>query len=70
MLLRRAVKFNAEDLEELQAWWGWGWGASSCGDVQQVRRGEQITALRILKWRGDASGIDISPRESWCPHAQ
>lgn len=37
-----------------------GAGTSGRGDVQRVRRGEQITALRILKWRGDASGINTS----------
>lgn len=37
-----------------------GAGTSGRGDVQWVRRGEQITALRILKWRGDASGINTS----------
>lgn len=30
------------------------------GDVRRVRRSEQITALRILKWRGNASGINTS----------
>lgn len=28
--------------------------------MRRVRRSEQITALRILKWRGDASGINTS----------
>lgn len=55
---RRSVKFDAEDLGELQA--RRGRGKSGRGDVQRVRRGEQITALRILKWRGDASGINTS----------
>lgn len=44
-------KCDAEDFGEL-------WGTvSSDSDMQRVRRGEQITALRILKWRrNDAAG--------------
>lgn len=41
-------KCDAEDFGELRA---------SESDTQRVRRGEQITALRILKWRrNDAAG--------------
>lgn len=50
-------KCDVEDFGELRG------RVSSESDTQWVRRGEQITALRILKWRRDDAAGNTPPVE-------
>lgn len=50
-------KCDVEDFGEFRG------RVSSKSDTQWVRRGEQITALRILKWGGDDAAGNTPPVE-------